>query len=103
MQEDNELLGKGWAIPPHATLPPVPKTDDTIRIKFDTNDQASMVNAITQLAKEATPIQLAALVVFEAERTARAERYAKMLELLLPIVGAVLGGALALSVYYNIT
>jgi hypothetical protein len=130
MQEDSELLDpdsvnneliKGWGIPPHAVLPSgrslnvnkrreqqreateaMHETDDTIRIKFDTNDQASMVNAITQLGKEATAIQLAALVVFEAERTARAERYAKMLELLLLVVGAILGGALAVSVYYNI-
>ena len=76
---------------------------ETIRVRFDTNDAASKVNAIAQLAREATPTQLASLVVLEAEGTARAERYAQKLELLLLTVGAILGGALAVSIYYNIT
>jgi hypothetical protein len=76
---------------------------EMINIKFDTNDDASKARAVTQMAKMGDPMQLAALVVFATDKMARAELYARRLEALFIAFGAILGGALAVSVYYNIT
>lgn len=76
---------------------------EPLNIKVDLEDPSSVAQAIHTMTTKAEPLQLASLVLSAVHRLGRAEIRAQRTEYLLLAVGAVLGGALAVSVYYNIT
>lgn len=76
---------------------------EKLNIKVDLEDPNSVAQAINTMTTEAEPLQLAGLVLSAIHRLGRAEIRAQRTEYLLLAVGAILGGALAVSIYYNIT
>jgi len=76
---------------------------EPLNIKVDLEDPNSVAQAIHTMTTKSEPVQLASFVLSAVHRLGRAEIRAQRTEYLLLAVGAVLGGALAVSVYYNIT
>lgn len=74
-----------------------------LNIKIDLEDPNSVAQAFKTMTTECEPVQLVSLILSALHRLGRAELHARRLEALFIAFGATLGGALAISVYYNLT